>query len=139
MNDVSLRHHVALSSVMTYVPVKIAKGSTMDKDKHFQMRVSQDFLNLLDEFRREQADLPSRAEAIRRMVVAGNAFRPSDIMVLVALACSADRGPVDKEMSEHAMAAVERITDRLKQTSIKDRTIGIEDIINTVGKEKGDR
>lgn len=109
----------------------------MKNDERFHMRVSQDFLSLLDEFRRDQADLPSRAEAIRRMVVAGNAFRPSDIMVLVALACAADRGPVDKELSDHAMAAVERITDRLKQTSINDRTLGIEDIINKVDKEKG--
>ena len=101
------------------------------------MRVSQDFTDLLDNYRREQADLPSRAESIRRLVVAGNAFRPSDIMVLVAHACAADNGTLDKELTAEAMAAVERITDRLKQTSIKDRTIGIEDIINTVGKEKG--
>ena len=111
----------------------------MDKDARFGMRVSPEFMELVDGFRREQADLPSRAEAIRRMVVAGNAFRPSDIMVLVALACAADKRPVDKELSDHAMAAVERITERLKQTSLVDRTLGIEDIIDTVDKEKGGR
>jgi hypothetical protein len=32
------------------------------------MRVSDDFFRTVDEWRRGQADLPSRAEAIRRMV-----------------------------------------------------------------------
>jgi hypothetical protein len=32
------------------------------------MRVSEDFLRTVDDWRRGQIDLPSRAEAIRRMV-----------------------------------------------------------------------
>jgi len=32
------------------------------------MRVSEDFLRTVDDWRRNQVDLPSRAEAIRRMV-----------------------------------------------------------------------
>jgi hypothetical protein len=32
------------------------------------MRVSEDFLRTVDDWRRGQTDLPSRAEAIRRMV-----------------------------------------------------------------------
>jgi hypothetical protein len=32
------------------------------------MRVSEDFLRTVDAWRRSQVDLPSRAEAIRRMV-----------------------------------------------------------------------
>jgi hypothetical protein len=32
------------------------------------MRVSEDFFRTVDEWRRAQVDLPSRAEAIRRMV-----------------------------------------------------------------------
>lgn len=35
------------------------------------MRVSEDFLRLLDDWRRKQADLPSRAEAVRRLVERG--------------------------------------------------------------------
>jgi hypothetical protein len=38
------------------------------QDRPFQMRVSDDFFRAVDEWRRGQADLPSRAEAIRRMV-----------------------------------------------------------------------
>jgi hypothetical protein len=38
------------------------------QDRPFQMRVSDDFFRTVDEWRRGQADLPSRAEAIRRMV-----------------------------------------------------------------------
>lgn len=109
----------------------------MDKDARFGMRVSPEFMELVDGFRREQADLPPRAEAIRRLVVAGNAFRAYDIMALIALACAVDRGSPDKEMIDAAMVSVRRITDRLKQTSINDRTLGIEDIIDTVDKEKG--
>jgi hypothetical protein len=38
------------------------------QDRPFQMRVSEGFLRTVDEWRRGQVDLPSRAEAIRRMV-----------------------------------------------------------------------
>lgn len=41
------------------------------KDRPFQMRVSDAWLRRLDEWRRQQADLPSRAEAIRRLVEIG--------------------------------------------------------------------
>jgi hypothetical protein len=37
-------------------------------DKLFQMRVSGEFLNLLDDWRRAQSPIPSRAEAVRRLV-----------------------------------------------------------------------
>jgi hypothetical protein len=36
--------------------------------ERFQMRVSPEFIRMLDEWRRKQADLPSRAESIRRLV-----------------------------------------------------------------------
>jgi hypothetical protein len=38
------------------------------QDRPFQMRVSESFLRAVDEWRRRQQDLPSRSEAIRRMV-----------------------------------------------------------------------
>jgi hypothetical protein len=38
------------------------------QDRPFQMRVSEQFLQTVDDWRRGQIDLPSRAEAIRRMV-----------------------------------------------------------------------
>jgi hypothetical protein len=38
------------------------------QDRAFQMRVSEAFLRTVDDWRRAQTDLPSRAEAIRRMV-----------------------------------------------------------------------
>jgi hypothetical protein len=36
------------------------------QDRLFQMRLSEEFLERLDEWRGKQPDLPSRAEAIRR-------------------------------------------------------------------------
>jgi hypothetical protein len=39
-----------------------------EQTERFQMRVSKGFLHTLDEWRRAQEDLPSRAEAIRRAV-----------------------------------------------------------------------
>ena len=36
--------------------------------ERFEMRVPPSFLKAVDEWRRKQADLPSRSEAIRRMV-----------------------------------------------------------------------
>lgn len=47
------------------------QGMAPNADKVFQMRVSEDFLRLLDDWRRKQADLPSRAEAVRRLVERG--------------------------------------------------------------------
>jgi hypothetical protein len=38
------------------------------KDTTMQMRVSQSFLKSIDDWRRRQPDMPSRAEAIRRLV-----------------------------------------------------------------------
>ena len=38
------------------------------QDRPFQMRVSEGFLRTVDDWRRRQRDLPSRAEAIRRLV-----------------------------------------------------------------------
>jgi hypothetical protein len=41
------------------------------KDSTLQMRVSKAFLKSIDEWRRRQPDLPSRAEAIRKLVERG--------------------------------------------------------------------
>ena len=41
------------------------------QDRPFQMRVSEQFLRMVDDWRRAQLDLPSRAEAIRRLVELG--------------------------------------------------------------------
>jgi metal-responsive CopG/Arc/MetJ family transcriptional regulator len=42
--------------------------SKADFDHTFQMRVDADFLRRVDDWRRQQPDIPSRAEAIRRLV-----------------------------------------------------------------------
>ena len=42
-----------------------------EQTERFQMRVSPTFLRLVDDWRRKQPDLPSRAEAIRRLVERG--------------------------------------------------------------------
>lgn len=44
------------------------RPSRRTQDRPFQMRVSEDFLRTVDDWRRRQTDVPSRAEAIRRMV-----------------------------------------------------------------------
>lgn len=38
------------------------------QDRPFQMRVTEEFLRMIDNWRRKQPDEPSRAEAIRRLV-----------------------------------------------------------------------
>lgn len=42
-----------------------------EKTKPFQMRVSPEWLETIDNWRRTQPDIPSRAEAIRRLVEKG--------------------------------------------------------------------
>jgi hypothetical protein len=44
------------------------RPSKRTQDRPFQMRVSEPFLRTVDDWRRGQIDVPSRAEAIRRMV-----------------------------------------------------------------------
>lgn len=46
-----------MSTGVTYVPVK-----------RFEMLAPPEWLKAVDDWRREQADLPTRAEAIRRLV-----------------------------------------------------------------------
>jgi hypothetical protein len=40
----------------------------LKNDRPFQMRVSDEWLKTIDDWRRQQPDLPSRAQAIRRLV-----------------------------------------------------------------------
>ena len=48
-----------------------------DPKRHLlQLRVSGDFLKHIDAFRRTQPDLPSRSEAIRRLVELGLKVKP---------------------------------------------------------------
>jgi hypothetical protein len=47
------------------------RPSKARQDRPFQMRVSEAFLRTVDDWRRRQKDLPSRAEAIRRLVELG--------------------------------------------------------------------
>jgi hypothetical protein len=42
--------------------------SDEEATERFQMRVAPSFLKAIDEWRRKQADLPTRSEAIRRLI-----------------------------------------------------------------------
>jgi hypothetical protein len=53
---------------MTNKPRQRGRPPKRTQDRPFQMRVSATFLRMVDDWRRGQTDLPSRAEAIRRMV-----------------------------------------------------------------------
>ena len=43
----------------------------LQNDKLFQMRTTEEFLERVDDWRRLEKDIPSRAEAIRRLVEIG--------------------------------------------------------------------
>jgi hypothetical protein len=47
---------------------KKAKPLLEPQDERFQMRASASFLREIDEWRRQQSDIPTRTEAIRRLV-----------------------------------------------------------------------
>jgi hypothetical protein len=40
----------------------------MKHDRAFQIRASEEFMRRIDEWRRQQPDIPSRAEAVRQLV-----------------------------------------------------------------------
>jgi hypothetical protein len=78
-----LNHALAFCSYITYItrmtqdmvrPTDDPKGTTL------QMRVSAGYLKSIDEWRRQQPDLPSRSEAIRRLtaIALGNQ-KPSNL------------------------------------------------------------
>jgi hypothetical protein len=54
-------------------------------DKQFQMRASDEFLAKVDNWRREQPDIPGRAEAIRRLVEIALGGKPKVIVSTVPL------------------------------------------------------
>jgi hypothetical protein len=54
--------------IMTSANRPRGRPSKRPQDRLFQMRVSEQFLRMVDDWRRGQTDLPSRAEAIRRLV-----------------------------------------------------------------------
>jgi hypothetical protein len=50
-----------------------------EQTERMQMRVSKAFLKIVDDWRRKQPDLPSRSEAIRRLVELGLASAPTPL------------------------------------------------------------
>ena len=72
-------------------------------DKQMQMRVSDAFLAELDDWRRNQADIPSRAEAIRRLIHLGIKAEPilSDLLRLMEhLRLNAPAPELDKHIAD---------------------------------------
>jgi hypothetical protein len=53
---------------ITQAPKKVGRPAGRDFPRLMQMKVNDEFISTIDEWRRQQPDLPSRAEAIRRMV-----------------------------------------------------------------------
>ena len=51
--------------------MRYMRAMVLMNDKVFQMRASEDFLRRIDDWRRAKTDIPSRAEAIRRLIEAG--------------------------------------------------------------------
>ena len=56
--------------ICTYI-TDTSRGAMTENTERFEMRVTKAFLKVVDEWRRKQPDLPSRAEAIRRLVENG--------------------------------------------------------------------
>jgi hypothetical protein len=54
--------------VMRYLTRARMPPPKLTHDRLFQMRVSQAFLTMLDDWRRTQTPIPSRAEAVRFLV-----------------------------------------------------------------------
>jgi hypothetical protein len=50
------------------MPKKVGRPPGKIQDRPFQMKVNDAFMAQVDDWRKQQPDMPSRAEAIRRMV-----------------------------------------------------------------------
>ena len=56
------------ASVLLHVRTLRSRAMEEEKTERFEMRVPRSFLISVDEWRRKQPDLPTRSEAIRRLV-----------------------------------------------------------------------
>ncbi len=68
-----VRHRVGPQHVMTWSLIACqymmyVEPMALLHDRTFQMRASDEWLAKIDDWRRKQPELPSRAEAIRRLV-----------------------------------------------------------------------
>lgn len=68
------------------------------KTERFEFRLDEDILSRVDNWRKEQEDLPTRAEAMRRLVEAGLARTSSDVIrfndgdkVIISMLCDIQR------------------------------------------------
>ncbi|WP_417834747.1 hypothetical protein [Thalassospira xiamenensis] len=127
----------------THIAGFFVSGAVMKNDERFHMRVSQNFLDLLDDWRRQQPDIPSRAESIRRLVTAGYCFDVHDIdIVFKSLLDAQIAHPKRFDFSE-AIEAIMRINDRVADSTEfnldSDSFSSIVDTAKEAAKEKGDR
>jgi hypothetical protein len=76
----------------------------MAHDRLLQMRVSAEFLEMVDDWRRAQPEIPPRAEAIRALVTKGLGLVPS----LDELEGKASRERREKREAKKARGAMDR-------------------------------
>jgi hypothetical protein len=57
-----------VNTLITEMQKKVGRPPGKTQDRPFQMKVNATFMAMVDDWRRNQPDMPSRAEAIRRMV-----------------------------------------------------------------------
>jgi hypothetical protein len=65
------RYYVITCKIAQRQYMRYMQCMALVNDKVFQMRASEDFLRRIDDWRRRQPALPSRAEAIRRLIEFG--------------------------------------------------------------------
>lgn len=60
-----------VNTEMTQNTKKIGRPTVNPQDKQFQMRVDEEFLRLIDDWRGQKRPIPNRADAVRHLVKAG--------------------------------------------------------------------
>lgn len=97
----------------------MAKGEK--KVENFNMRVSPDFMETIDEWRRHQPDIPPRAEAIRRLVALGMNYESLETMfveVVQIFAYYMEKGHISGDAIDEFARAIEKLkptTDELEK------------------------
>jgi hypothetical protein len=57
---------------------KIGRPTERVQDRPLQMRVDDEFIDMIDDWRQQQSDFPNRTQAIRRLVALGIASQAID-------------------------------------------------------------
>lgn len=111
----------------------------MEKTKLFQMRVDDSFIDLIDEWRRHQPGIPTRSEAVRRLVMIAAGNHDTDWQNVVKLSTAGKKPiPITDAMRQVQLSndALDRIIRALSDLGEPDPFSAVEILASELAPEQ---